>query len=122
MADEITLSMAIGVINGEFSAKVPPVRITRDQTTAGFSAGIQTIGTSAETVVFQTDIATTGYLFLRNLDATNFIEIGPDSAGIVNFIKMLAGDVAMFRFHSSATMKAKADTSACSLEFFLLEL
>ena len=82
---------------------------------------VQSVGTSAEALVFG-DVTTIGYVLLKNLDATNFVEIALDSGvSTQKFAKLLAGGVALFPA-STATIYAKADTGAVNLLVQAIEL
>ncbi len=83
-----------------------------------FSHEIQSIGTVEEAVVQGNELGTPGYVMLKNLDSTNYIEIG-STTGVYD-IKLKAGEVAIYR-HNSATIYAKANTSACLLEYIIIE-
>lgn len=75
---------------------------------------VQIVGTSAEAIVVG-DVTTVGYVMLKNMDATNFVEIALDSAVSTQvFAKLLAGDFAIFPA-KTATMYAKADTANVNL-------
>ena len=65
-----------------------------------------------------------GVFFFRNIDETNFVEIGitsDDTSGgtFYPFLKLLAGEYAVGRL-SNATIFAKADTAAVNLQFRML--
>ena len=121
MANEITATFSMIYVNGESDDTLGPIQTQTDQTTEGIYSNTQIIGTASETVVIGADIVAHGLCFVKNLDATNFIEVGPDSAGIVNFFKLLPGQWAWFPLHPSATIKAKADTAPCKLFIKLLD-
>lgn len=121
MASEITTTFGMTYANGELNDPIEPFQTVTDQTTVGIYSNTQTIGTTAETVTIGADIVAHGMCFVKNLDDTNFIEIGPDSTGIVNFFKLLPGKWAWFPLHPSATVKAKADAADCKLFIKLLD-
>jgi len=117
----ITVNASLTVANGNFTARYTSGALQIDQVIAGGGApGFVNIGTSEETVSFG-DITTPGYVFIRNLDDTNYVTLGPDSTGMVAAIKLKAGEVALFRTDDSATWKAQANTAACDLSFYVLE-
>jgi hypothetical protein len=81
-------------------------------------ANIQSIGTSDGTLDIG-GIGTLGYLVLKNLDATNYLEIGYTSG--TYFAKLKPGESCVFRAGSGLTaIHAKANTAACLLEYLLL--
>ena len=119
MANEISLSFRMGVTNGNYDPGTISVSNQLiDQAAAGAVEGIQNIGTSEETLGVG-GLSTKGWIFMRNLDATNYIEAG--FATTVYGIKLEAGECAMFRTGGSATIYLKANTAACNLQYRWLE-
>jgi len=119
MADEITIAATLQVENGNYSDSRKLTRLTADQATLGGTSGIQEIGTSYEAITLG-DVSTQGYVYIRNTDTTNFVEIGIEVAAAFNaMIKLLAGEVAVFR--AGGTLYAKADTAAVKIDKLLLE-
>tara|TARA_R100001129_G_scaffold30855_3_gene20378 strand:- start:2695 stop:3054 length:360 start_codon:yes stop_codon:yes gene_type:complete len=84
-----------------------------------YSKTIQEIGTSNEQISVVSDIATYGYIFLKNLDSTNYIEIADENDSNY-FCKLKAGEFSLFRAADS-TYWARANTSACNLEVTVIE-
>ena len=82
-------------------------------------AGTQAVATSAENLG-KGDITTPGYLLIHNLDSTNFVQVGYDDTGFKPVVKVKAGKWAMFEL-AQATPQVKADTSACNIEYWLIE-
>lgn len=120
MADEITISVSMGCVNGNYDpGTVRLNNLTFDQAAAGAVGDIQNIGTSEESLATG-DISTEGWIILRNLDATNYIEIGATTAGN-RLIRLEAGEPACFRVKPGATIYCQADTAACDLFYRLLE-
>lgn len=117
MANELTLVVAMtfskGGAENQRSESIQ-VTVTGD----AFTHEIQEIGTSEEEVAQGAEVGTPGYMFVKNLDSTNYIEIGSTSG--VYDIKLKAGEIALYR-HNSATVYAKANTAACNLEYWLIE-
>lgn len=83
-------------------------------------ANIQNVGTTAEAVVLG-DISTIGFLLIKNLDDTNFVEI--DAANTFDKFpqKLLAGDFVLLK-PQTTTIYAKANTAACNLLVQAIEL
>lgn len=81
--------------------------------------GRQNVGTSEEALELG-DAAAGGWVMLKNLDATNFVSVRQATGG-TNFIRMNAGEFALFRLHSSSSAPfVIADTSACEIEVLVL--
>lgn len=92
--------------------------ITQSVTISGTPSlhNVQNIGTGDETLDLG-DVATNGYILLVNLDATNYITMGADGSSYP--IKLKAGESGCFRWNGAA-IHAKANTSACNLEYVLI--
>lgn len=79
---------------------------------------VQNIGTAAEPVSVA-EISPIGLVVAHNMDTTNYVELSPD--GTNKLIKMLAGEWTIFRL-SGTTLQAQANTAACNVEFFIIEV
>ncbi len=90
------------------------VSITGD----AFNHDVQSIGTTEEELAQGADLGTPGYVFVKNLDSTNYVELGATTG--VYTIKLKAGEIALWR-HDSATIYAKANTSAVLCEYIIVE-
>ena len=120
MANEIQVSASLSASKGGVSVNNSA---SRSATMAGdqMISNVQIIGTAAEALVLG-DVSTIGYVFLKNMDATNFVEIALDSGvSTQKFAKLLAGDFAIFPA-STATMYAKADTANVNLVVQAIEV
>jgi len=62
-------------------------------------------------------LGTPGYVYVRNMDTTNYVEVGITASYT---IKLLAGDFALFP--AAAAIYAKANTAACNVEYIIIEL
>lgn len=121
MANEIKLDIRIAAENGFFKDEFSPGRIQIDQAAIGSSGGVFSIGTSEEAISF-TDISTEGWLWMRNLDDTNYVQWGPEDTGaMVVMGRMEAGEPAIFRIDSSVTLRLQANTAACKVLIKVLE-
>jgi hypothetical protein len=119
MADEISVTMRLSVTNGQWSPGIITVNnATFDQAAIGAASGVQAVGTSEEELATG-DLSTKGWLFLKNLDTTNYIQVGFSTT--VYGIRLEAGESAMFRTEPAATVYLKANTAACKLQYQWLE-
>jgi hypothetical protein len=92
-----------------------------DMAGAQMISNVQVVGTSAEAIVLG-DVSTIGYVYLKNMDAANFVEIALDSGvSTLVFAKLKAGGIALFPA-KTATMYAKADTAEVNLFVAAVEL
>lgn len=83
-----------------------------------FVHGTQAIGTTEEQLAQIADLGDPGYVLLKNLDDTNYIEIGATTG--VYSIRLRSGEIALYR-HNSATIYVKANTAECLLEYIIIE-
>ena len=80
---------------------------------------IQSIGTTHETLQEAADLGGAGWVFLKNLDPTNFVEFGYADEQFT--IKLLPGESTVFRWSEGGAITAQANTSACLVEFMIVE-
>lgn len=120
MANEITVAASISVVkNGAVvsAAQSKTADMSGDQT----MSTVQIVGTSAEALTLG-DVSTIGYVFLKNMDPTNYIEVALDSGVSTQvFAKLLAGDITLIKA-STATIYVKANTNPCNLLIAATEL
>ena len=112
MSAEISLSVsASGTKNGSTisgGSKSYSVDMSGDP----MISNIQAVGTSAETIQLG-DITSLGFIHLRNMDATNYVEVAVDN--FTNKIaKLKAGECALFRATVN-TLYIRANTAACNV-------
>jgi len=81
-----------------------------------FTHSVQSIGLTEEAIEDSSDIATPGFCIFRNLDTTNYIEIGLTGSYPT---KLKAGEFCVFR--ANGALFAIADTAACRLEYWVFE-
>jgi len=124
MANEITASAQLSAskngvtLNNSVSLTV---QASKDMAGDQMTQNVQIIGTSAEALDVG-DVSTIGYVLIKNLDSTNFVELALDSGvSTQKFAKLRAGDFAVFPA-STATIYAKADTSPCNCLVMAIEL
>jgi hypothetical protein len=115
MANELSLSLGLNYTknNAGVSKSVSP-QITVSGTP--FAAHLQNIGTTDETLDLG-DVGTIGFVFLHNLDASNYITFGSDGSAYP--LKLKAGESMIVRWNAAA-IHAKANTAACDLEYAIL--
>src|ERR1035438_3031681 len=83
------------------------------------SASVPT--TSGGTAIPVSALANLGYAMFVNMDPTNYVQLLSAASGTV-LIKLLPGDVALFRFDGGITAAALlAHTAACNVQFVILE-
>jgi len=118
VADELSIAVEL---NYSKSGVTEEITHTDNVTVTGSEIlrCIQSVGTSEEALELGQDIGTPGYVFLKNLDDTNFVSIRRGT-GESNMIKLLPGECALFRMAATAPF-AIADTAACRLLIVMFE-
>ena len=120
MANEITIS---GSLSGTKPGAVENFSVsglTVTMTGTDYVKLTQTVGTSEEALVML-DAGTPGFCVIKNLDATNYVEVR-QGTGVADLIRINAGEFALFRFAADATAPyVIANTAACIVEYLLFE-
>lgn len=115
MANELNLSMSLSFSKG--GAKVDRSEgVQVDVTGDAYTSNVQEVGTSEEVILEGTDLGTPGYVFIKNLDDANYVEVGLTASYPV---KLKAEEVALFR--ANGAIYAKANTAACNVETVIIE-
>jgi len=119
MANEVTFSVSLKATKGNASVN-NTANMIASMTGSDMMQSTQNIGTTAELVSFGDITGAPQLVMIRNLDATNFVELGGDSGLTVFKTKIAAGQACLFT-PSSATLYAKADTAAVSIFVIAVE-
>lgn len=117
MADELSLTASIVFTKSTVRQSKTVNETLIDVGGNKYVSGVQAIGNAAEALTLG-GLTSLGYCMLKNLDATNYIEVrdGADGADVV---KLLAGDVAIFRLATNAPYAIS--NSSADLEYLILE-
>jgi hypothetical protein len=117
MSNELKIIVSLNFSKGGAKAnRAESIQV--DVTGDAFTHEVQSVGTSEEELAQGADLGTPGYIFIKNLDDTNYVEVG-STTGVYD-IKLKAGEVALYR-HNSGTIYAKANTAACNVEHWIIE-
>ena len=116
MANEVSVSMTLGYSKNKAAARLSTV-YTVTQVGDKYMAGVQIIGTTEESFA-KGDIGTIGFVAVRNMDATNFVQLGAATGAYS--VKLLPGQGAVVPWGASNTF-VKADTASCEVEYLLIE-
>ena len=120
MANELTISVSMRYVHDDVKVDRNTGRVKIDVAGSKPVDHVQEIGTSEEAITLN-EAGKGGYCLLENLNATNFIEIRPNT-GVADLIKLLPGDIALFRVTGDAVPYAIADTAACDMRVTLFPL
>lgn len=101
MADEITIRMSLHIKKGNLEFQNYPTAFTTDMTTGkGPSPGAVRVPTSGVDIYF-TELTTPSWVWLHNLDTTNYVEWGikdPQSVLFYPVGELEPGESALFKF------------------------
>ena len=110
MASELTTNFSVSYVNGSDSESVPSERVQLSVGGTPRHCANITVGTSEEAVALS-DVATLGYAFIKNLDATNYVEFYRTTGDAAPTIKIPAGGWCFVPLGGS-TLFAKANTAS----------
>lgn len=116
MANELNLAIVLAFSKGGASLNINE-SCQLDVTGDAYVRGVQEIGTSEEYFFPLLDISTRGYMYIKNLDDTNFIEVGLTASYA---IKVPPGGICLFQ--ANGAIYAKADTANCLTEYAIVEV
>ena len=124
MADEIKINSGMSLTNGTLKSPLLRNDFDADQTVARVLEDTQNITTSSTGEALNLgSISTIGWAYFKNLDATNFVTIGPDNGGgtITSFVKIEPGETAGPIKINTTSIRAKSDTLAVELWYRIYE-
>jgi len=121
MANQITFSINAAVTLAAGGSILGVGSTTATQAGTNNIGSVQNVGTTTESVALG-DVTTIGYLFVKNLDATNYVEFDLNTpvAGTA-FCKLLPGECAFIPTRQT-TIYAKANTAAVDVLVCAFEL
>jgi hypothetical protein len=122
MSQEITVSASLSLQNSVITSAVARATTSAkvDQSGQRYLQGVMHVPiTAGGTAIPVSGLVAPGWLYLKNLDATNFITILNAASGNA-LVKLKPGEVAMFRL-AAAAPAALADTAICDLEYLILD-
>lgn len=110
MANEISGSIAFSLKNPSNGTglldEFKPSTLQRTQNVQAAFTAIVTTGAEADVAL--TGIATNGYTFLKNLDATNSINFGPKDGTMKLLGTLKPGDIACFPMGAAVILRVAA--------------
>lgn len=122
MAGTLTLNVQALLNHSPFNEQIFVHQQAIVTTNLGRHAPIVSVGTSEEDMPIG-EVATAGWLLLKNLDSTNYVTWGPKSGGaMVAMGRLKAGECALFRMDPTpATLRWIANTAAVLVAMWLLD-
>ena len=120
MANEIKVTAGLTCTNGELSVQIATASTQVDQVTArGGGPGTLDIGTSEETIAFTDTVP--GWIYMKNLDATNFITWGNVTANLDQKLRA-GGAPTVIEMVSGGVLILKADTATCKVQIIAINI
>lgn len=115
MANEIQITVKGTLKNADLLDEFNPGTQRYDQTTQDAAGDV--IAAAVTEASLTIPITTPGYIFLRNLDETDSILIGPLLVTLVPFIKLGPGQVACFPLDAAVTLRFKSSANTPKLQW-----
>lgn len=122
MANEITTVVSFAASKGGAAINSGSLSDTLDMTGVDMGTVTQEIGTSNEALDVPADVSGDVHLVVKNLDATNYVEIFKDSGNSHLLSKLLAGEsCSLRRIPSTTSLYGRANTAAVQIQFWICE-
>lgn len=124
MANEISYTHRLSVSGTGKPTYSRTVTLTRDMAGADFDGKTVSIPTTAAGTAITIDaaVASKGFAYFENLDATNFVEVGVQvSSTFYPLIRLNAGEYAAVRLSTGVNLFARADTANVRLSYGVFE-
>lgn len=122
-ANTITETITLSISGPGITAKSVAGTTQTAQVGSNFTCETQTIATGSwQAIDIGSSIGTLGYLAVRNLDATNYVQISIDNAGTKIVATVKPGKGVYIPAVAGATYYAEANTAAVQIEFLAIEL
>ena len=119
MANEITVQVTLSATKSGATV-TGTCQLSENMAGGQFISNVQIVGTSNEALTLG-DVSTIGYVFCKNLDEVNYIEVSLDTAQAQLVAKLLPGECCLFK-PGTITLYAKANTDPVNLQVVALEL
>lgn len=123
MADEIRTSISFQVSKGGAAIATGTLSDTIDMTGTDMGTVTQAIGTSNEALDIPVDVTGDVHLCVKNLDATNYVEIFKDSGNSHLLSKLQPGEACLLMgVPSSTSLYGRANTAAVQVQLWVTEV
>jgi hypothetical protein len=123
MANEISVTTNLTATKGNlaFSRSITTNATMNTARKGDVVQNIASGGTAGVALTIPAGVTTNGWVIGRNLDATNFIEVGIQQGGVFYpLVRANAGEPFLFRLAQGITPYARANTAAVDLEYNVL--
>lgn len=127
MAGEISVNLSGQISLGSSPYNItgevfPPGPVAYDSSVSLADKVIKSVSTSdvSLTALLVNTATIEGLLYIKNLDPTNYVKIGPTSGGaIVPFARINPGKAALIPLEPGLTLRIQANSSACKCDIRL---
>lgn len=116
MANELSVRFQLSYANGSDAFSLNNITQEKDVAATPRVQGVQDIGTTEEAIILGDVAADGGAFYARNLDATNYVEIGLTGSYV---IKLKPGEFCFLSGVSDKDLFARANTAAVKLAYAL---
>ena len=123
MANELSLSCSLAYNkNSVFISETITTLLVTVTGNGVNSLNSFTATTSAVAIPLGSSTSAGGWIFIQNLDPSNYVKVLTATGGTV-FARLLPGEFCLFRFDNSVTAPAvQANTASCNIKFCLFDL
>jgi hypothetical protein len=118
MANEVMLQALLRCAKGGAVSGISFGPATFTMSGNAVQEGVQVVGTTEEALILG-DVTSPGWLFLRNLDPTNFVTMRAIVTG-TPFLRLPPSGIAGPIYLVAAAPTLQADTAPCLVEYLLL--
>ena len=112
-----TLNATLSLTSSNVSSDSLSFSVNKALTTTQPSVGLARASVlhTGETVLIASSIGAVNYVYLKNIDSSNFINIKTDAGVLV--MKLSPDEFAFFPLNGSVGIEAQADNATCVLEY-----
>jgi len=112
-----TLTPTLTLTSTDATADALSITVTDSLTITNPAVNIAraSIAHSGVTTLIASSISAVNYVYLKNIDTTNYIDVRTD--GATAFAKLSPGEFAFLPLAPSTGLEFQADTAACVLEY-----
>ena len=124
MANEISLTVQLGVSNANFKPPAWSESLTPNQATAGAAGGVMATSTTPANVPLGTlTSAQQGYAMFKNIDLAANIDLGIVVGGVFQaFAQLQPNEACVLRLYPGVTLQAKAESGTPGLQNWILQI
>lgn len=121
MADEIRTSISFSAAKGGASIATGTLADTADMSGVDMGTVTQSIGTTNEALDVPADVSGDVWLVVKNLDATNYVEIFKDSGSSHLLSKLNPGEACQLTRVPANALFGRANTAAVQIQMWISE-